>query len=47
MKITSIKIEMTDQEAADIITTAIEARAIQYWACARGESIIIERGCIT
>lgn len=31
MKITAIEIE--DQEAADILTTAIESNGIRYWAC--------------
>lgn len=31
-----LKVELTDQECKDILTTAIESAAIQYWACDDG-----------
>jgi hypothetical protein len=42
MKIISIKVELTQQECRDVLTTAIESNAIQYWACEYG-SIEIKR----
>lgn len=33
MEIIVKEVKLTDQEAADILTTAIESNGIQYWAC--------------
>lgn len=31
-----LQVQLTDQECYDILTNAIETRAIQYWACEYG-----------